>query len=194
MRRCHPVLVFTLTYIAGCEEGSEQPVYREVVNEHDVGADTRSRVRLVTYESGTKGERFLRNAASASRMQVELGRMALRQSADPRVKDFARRMIDDHRIIERDVLDAADARDIAIAPGLTPAHRTLVGQVAPLNAAEFDREYARMMVNEHITLVREYDEEVRSALDPHVRDFAKRNLPTQRDHLEKARALAPPQS
>ena len=47
-----------------------------------------------------------------------------------------------------------------------------------------------MLVGEHLGMVREYDEEARSGLDPHARDFAERTLPTLRDNLEKARALA----
>ncbi|HKQ50131.1 MAG TPA: DUF4142 domain-containing protein [Phycisphaerae bacterium] len=177
----------------GCDAGPE-PTHAAIDDRGAVLAqssnDTTSRVRTVAFESGTRGERFIRNAASAARMQVELGRIAQRQASDARVKKLGRQMIEDHRKAERDLLDVAMDRDITIPPGMTPAHRSLLGQIMPLFGDAFDREYLRMMVAEHLTLVREYDEEARNGLDPQVRDAAGENLPLLRDHLQKARALA----
>lgn len=188
------VIAPLLGLLAGCEEGPDATA--SPVNENrrtlsvSRSVNDPSPVRLAAFETGTRDERFVRNATSTARMQVELGRIALRQGQDSRVKQFARRMIDDHKKAERELLDVADDRDIPIPPGLTPAHRTLIGEITPHVGAEFDREYTRMQIGEHIGMVREYDEEVRSGLDPHARDFAERTLPALRDQLDKARALA----
>ena len=188
------VIAPLLGLLAGCEEGPGATA-GPVNGDRDIRLVSQSHadatpVRLVAFESGTRDERFVRDAASSARMQVELGRVALRQGQDARVKQFARQMIDDYQRAERDLLDVAVARDISIPPGLIPAHRSMIGEVTPHVGAEFDREYARMMVGENLSMVREYDEEARSGLDPQARDFAERTLPTMRDHLEKARALA----
>jgi putative membrane protein len=185
--------VSVIWMFATCEQGpgpTRSAVEQETVlvtHSHDVATP---RVRTVAFESEKHDERFIRNAASASRMQVELGRIALRQAQDSRVKQFARRMIDDNKTIERDLLDTAGARDISISPGMEPYHRTLLGQLSPLVGSNFDRAYVPMMESELHAMVREYDEEARNALDLDVRAFAERILPMQRDHLEKARSLA----
>ena len=187
---------FVYVFILGCEQGPE-PVeivfdedHRDAVANSPSHDETTPRVRTVVFERGTRDERFIGNSASAARMNIELGRIAQRRSADNRVKQFGRRMIDDHQKAERDLMDVASARDITVPPGMTPTHRYLVGQVAPLSGDEFDREYVRVMVGEHLGLVREYDDESRNALDLHVRDFAEQNLSILRDHLQKARSLS----
>lgn len=188
----YAIVATTIIWLAaGCDEGPGPT--SATFDDRDAALDVNdstSPVRTVAFESGTRDERFIRSAASAARMQVELGRIAQRRASDARVKQFGQRMIDDNRKAERDLLDVAIHRDITIPPGMTPAHRSLMGQIAPLVGDTFDREYVRMMVGEHLALVREYDEEARNALDPHVRDAAEKNLPNLRDHLEKARALA----
>lgn len=187
---------FVYFFVLGCEQGpgptgsAIDGDHRDAVTKSRSYDETTPRVRTVAFENGTRDERFISNSASAARMNIELGRIAQRRSADSRVKQFGRRMIDDHQKTERDLLDAASARDITVPPGMTPTHRFLVGQIAPLSGDKFDREYVRMMVGEHLRFVREYDDESRNALDPHVRDFSEQNLPIMRDHLQKARALA----
>ena len=61
--------------------------------------------------------------------------------------------------------------------------------IASKNGTEFDREYARMMVEDHQKDIAAFEREASSGSDPDVKAFAMETLPTLRAHLQAAQTL-----
>jgi putative membrane protein len=67
--------------------------------------------------------------------------------------------------------------------------RATYDRLSQLSGAQFDRAFARAMVEDHQNDIREFEKEAKKMNDP-AADFAKATLPTLHKHLEQAQALA----
>jgi putative membrane protein len=55
--------------------------------------------------------------------------------------------------------------------------------------AEFDKEFARIIVEDHEKDIAAFETEASSGSDPDIKRWAIKNLPTLRQHLDEAKAL-----
>ncbi|KLD73569.1 membrane protein, partial [Xanthomonas hyacinthi DSM 19077] len=58
-----------------------------------------------------------------------------------------------------------------------------------LNGAAFDKEFAKVMVADHQKAVAIFEVEVEKGSNKDLQAFAKKTLPTLKEHLKMARAL-----
>jgi putative membrane protein len=131
-------------------------------------------------------QRFVTEAASGGLMEVELGRMAASQASSERVKQFGKRMVDDHRKANAELKQLARQESIELPKTMSPKHQAMVDRLGKVRAAEFDRAYMEMMVEDHAEDVEKFREHAQSAKDPDIKAFAARNTPTLEAHLKLA--------
>jgi putative membrane protein len=62
-------------------------------------------------------------------------------------------------------------------------------ELSSKSGAEFDREFAKLMISDHQKDIAEFEKETRSGSDPDVKAWANRTLGTLRAHLQAAKAL-----
>lgn len=134
-------------------------------------------------------EGFIRDAAMANLTEIELGRLAQRKARNADVRRFGQRMIDDHGKAQSELQSVARSIGVDVPQTLDSTHRDMVNQLERESDMNFDREFMRMMVEDHGKVVDKFDTQSRSARNTQVRDFATRTLPTLRDHLREAREI-----
>src|SRR5689334_11274962 len=101
-------------------------------------------------KSGASADRdFLADAASGGLMEVELGRYAADHASNERVKQFGRRMADDHGKANTDLEQVAARRSVTLPVTMNDEHRETVSRLTRLNGADFDRAYMAAMVEDH---------------------------------------------
>jgi putative membrane protein len=133
---------------------------------------------------------FVRLASAAGLAEVNLGTQAAKQAENERVKEFARRMVDDHTRANHELLKLADQKRIAPAQAMDQKHRALADRMAALRGPEFDREYMRHMVHDHEQAVGLVQSEAKNGKDADLKEFASKTLPTLKEHLKMAKDLA----
>ena len=74
-------------------------------------------------------------------------------------------------------------------PRPTKKQKADYDRISKLSGEQFDREFAKMMVEDHKKDIREFETEAKKKTDP-VAEFANETLPTLRKHLEMAQSLA----
>jgi putative membrane protein len=89
---------------------------------------------------------FVHDVAIMNMTEIELSRMALQKAANPAIKSFAQRLIDDH--------DAAGNKLKSVVSAGWPAqlddkHKDLSDKLATKQGADFDREYTEAMIEGH---------------------------------------------
>ena len=121
--------------------------------------------------------KFVEEAAHGGMAEVEAGKLAQRQATAAPVKAFAEQMVADHT-------KAGDQlRQIALTKGMTlptdtdRSHKRDIDKLGKLQAAEFDREYMKMMVADHKKTVSLFEKEAKSGKDPELKQFAATLLP-----------------
>jgi len=133
---------------------------------------------------------FVNKAAIAGMAEVELGKLALKQSSDAEVKKFAQHMIDDHTKANDELKALAKKKNMQVPDKLDSEHQATVDRLAKLKGEEFDAEYKKVQVDDHVTAVELFENQSKNGADADWRKFAGDTLPTLQDHLKMARNLA----
>ena len=131
---------------------------------------------------------FINKVAEGGRAEVALGRLAQDKAADEAVKNFGRRMVEDHGRANRE-LTALLARKGMQVQGGEGAPGGLQDRLSKLSGREFDREYVREMVKDHQQDVAEFRRMSDKADDPDLKAWVAKTLPTLEEHLRMVEGL-----
>jgi putative membrane protein len=137
--------------------------------------------------SGDK--KFVMEALKGGMAEVEFGKLASEKASNDAVKQFGKRMVDDHGKAGDELKKLAQDKGITPPSELDGKHRKLHDRLAKMSGAEFDRAYVNEMVKDHKKDVKEFQREADKAKDPDVKSFAAKTLPTLQDHLKQIESL-----
>lgn len=132
-------------------------------------------------------EAFLRTAARSGMKEVVLSRLALERAQRPEVRDFARRMVEEHERTNEEVLGLAQRKRVRLQD--TARDPVMDDRLSERAGRDFDLEYMRLNVEEHEKAVELFRAQARDGKDTGIRAFAGRVLPALEEHLEMARGL-----
>jgi len=126
---------------------------------------------------------FVSKAVEDNREEVELGKLAQGKASSDAVKQFGQRMIEDHSAANQDLLQLAENKGMKLQDKAPKADREME-RLAKLQGPEFDREYVRAMVKDHKQDVAEFRRMHSGAVDPNLKAWIDKTLPTIEDHLK----------
>ena len=126
---------------------------------------------------------FISKAVEDNREEVELGKLAQGKASSDAVKQLGQRMIEDHSAANQDLLQLAENKGMKLQDKAPKADREME-RLAKLQGPEFDREYVRAMVKDHKQDVAEFRRMHSGAVDPNLKAWVDKTLPTIEDHLK----------
>ncbi len=132
---------------------------------------------------------FLKEAAQASAAEVALGKMAQERGSSDAVKEFGKRMVDDHSKAADELRQVAQTAKVNVPSNMPKKAKKAEDKLSKLSGTDFDRAYAKMMVSNHKEDVKAFEREARNGAVPAVKDFAAKTLPTLQEHLKLAEQL-----
>lgn len=135
---------------------------------------------------------FVAKATADNSMQVTLAQVALDRSQSPKVRALAKRIIDDHKALNRKFTDVTVARKAhGQAHGIPNRDVTEDKlRLQNLKGDAMDKAFAGMMVKEHQKIIPLYERAAKDERNRPLRTIAREALPLLREHLEGARALS----
>lgn len=140
--------------------------------------------------SKVDGASFAKQAAVIGEAEIELGRLALTNSNDADVKQFASRMVRDHEAAAAKLKAAAAQDHVMLPKSLDPKHAELKQKLEGLKGDAFDDEYMSAMAKGHDEAVALFESASQSTAVPvDLRQFAANTLPTLKEHREMAHDL-----
>jgi putative membrane protein len=131
---------------------------------------------------------FIKDAAEGGMMEVQLGKLASEKAASQQVKEFGKKMEQDHGKANREIQQLASTKNVQIADKLEGKHKSTYDRLAKLSGERFDREYMKTMIDDHKADVDKFKKEADKADDADVKKFAAKTLPTLEQHLELAQS------
>jgi putative membrane protein len=146
----------------------------------------------ITALSAKTDATFLTDAIQINLAEISVGDLAQKNGGSDDVKSFGKMLVEDH------TASNTKATSLAQANGITPpnepnaAEKKLHDELAKLSGMEFDREFAKAMVEGHEDAIAKF--EAASKGDDDVAKFAQETLPTLQEHLKTAQSLASSQS
>lgn len=132
---------------------------------------------------------------AANQVDIDAGELARGKAADPRVKEFAERMVTDHTGVNQAASDLVGRLGVTPEPGPTSQQLTQDGQAkrAELegqSGAAFDRAYIANEVAYHQAVLDAIDQTlIPSAQNAELKALLQQTRPAVEAHLQHARQL-----
>ena len=133
-------------------------------------------------------QEFIEGAAEGGMAEVELGNLAQQKAASDDVKQFGKRMAEDHGKVNDELKSLASQKKVTLPTTLDAKHKSTYDRLSKLSGAEFDRAYMSEMLKDHREDVEMFRKAQQSS-DADVKSFASRTLPTLEDHLASAERI-----
>lgn len=134
---------------------------------------------------------FVSQAAQNGYAEIETGKLAMEKASNPKVKEFAKQMIDDHTQANEELKALASSKGVEAPddPSLLQRGKAMV-MLKTAEGATFDRRYAESMgVQAHEDNVELFQKAAAEAEDPEVKAYAQKLLPKLQAHLKMAQEL-----
>jgi putative membrane protein len=132
-------------------------------------------------------EAFVMKVAKGGMAEVELGKLASEKGTTDAVKNFGKRMVDDHSKANDELKTLAATKKVTLPSDLNPEDKALRDRLTKLSGRAFDQAYMKAMLSDHIKDVNEFKMEAKSGKDADVKAWAAKTLPTLEEHLKMAR-------
>lgn len=143
-----------------------------------------------TAKMPTMAPEFVAHAARDGMAEVELGKLASARAASDDVKQFARRMVDDHSKANDELESLATSKNIPLPTGTDAEHKMLMDKLGKVSSADFDRAYMDAMVKDHDHAVAKFRAFSERGDDPELKKWAEKTLPTLQAHERMAKETA----
>jgi putative membrane protein len=132
---------------------------------------------------------FAMKAAQGGVAEVQFGQLAESKGTSEAVKEFGKRMVNDHSKAGEQLKQVAQQENLNLPMDMNKMDKTSYERLSKLSGAEFDREYAKMMVKDHEKDVAEFQKELQEGKDESIKNFAAQTLPTLQAHLQLAKQM-----
>ena len=131
---------------------------------------------------------FVKMAASAGMMEVELGKHAAAHAENSDVRAFGKKMAADHSKAGDELETVAKSEGIAVPAEMSADHKKEIEELATKRGAEFDEEYMDEMVDGHEHVVDAFRAQAKEGKTP-IDLWAAKTLPTLEGHLAQAKSI-----
>jgi putative membrane protein len=121
--------------------------------------------------------------------EVELGRLAQEKGSSAHVKDFGRRMVEDHSKANDELKAIASRKGIDLPAATDAKHKAAIDRLSKMSGVQFDRAYIQEMRKEHKHDVAHFEKGSNSLHDADLKSFAANTLPKLREHLKQAQEM-----
>ena len=129
---------------------------------------------------------FADKAAAGGMAEVKLSKLAMDKGQSTEVKQFARKMVEDHTKANIELKQIADNKNLVVPTKLDEQHEKAYDQLAKLDGANFDKEYMRVMAADHDDATKLFKEQAQRGQDAELKSFAMKTLPTIQKHDDMA--------
>lgn len=131
-----------------------------------------------------KDKQYLSKTAQGLISEVAMGEMAQKNAADERVKQFGKRMVDDHGKELADLKRLASQKKVTLPDAMDHGQKKEFDKLSKLSGKDFDKEYVKYEAKDHKEDVEDQGKEMKSTSDPDLKKFASASYDTVSRHKE----------
>ena len=191
---CSLLIVGTLAACQGTDKSGERYKDSSSLGERADSAakvDSLPSTKNETNESkiDEDGTAFMKAAAMGSSMEIDLGKYAMKNSDNAKVKEFAAKMVADHTIAKSDLLKVALASGVVLPSEFPADVKMHMDEMMKMKGKAFDDHYVGMMVKDHAKTITLF-KTAASLRDDALKDYATKTLPVIQTHQTLANELA----
>jgi putative membrane protein len=172
------------------DTGSEDPI-KSANESNEVKQDSAEHTGTNAPASTVSEEesKFAVEAASGGMTEVQLGELAQQKAASQKVKDFGAMMVRDHSKLNDELKQVAAKKNITLPPAPGEDHMDHIKKLSEKSGKEFDKDYMKMMVDDHKDDIDKFEKCSKDAKDPELQALATKALPILRQHYDAAKKI-----
>jgi putative membrane protein len=133
---------------------------------------------------------FAKKAAAGGIAEVKMGQLAQEKGSSEEVKNFGKKMVDDHTQANDKLKEIASQQNIKLPSDMDKHDRAEYNKLSKLSGDAFDKEYTRDMIKDHRDDISDFQDEAKGGQNEAIKNFASETLPTLEMHLKMAREAA----
>jgi putative membrane protein len=140
----------------------------------------------------SKDAKFVRNVATGGMLEVEIGQYIADKSSNSDVKMFGQHMVTDHSKANDELKQLAVTKNVDLKDANDKEQKEaakMKTKYDKLSGLELDKAYMKDMVKDHEEDVKEFEKAAEVTLDPDLKTWAAKTLPTLQDHLKMAKDI-----
>jgi putative membrane protein len=134
-------------------------------------------------------QKFITEAIQGNLAEIAVGKLAQQKGQSDGVRSFGAQLVSDHTAANDKAMSVAQSMGVSPPNEPNKKQKAVYDRLSKLSGDNFDREFAKAMVDDHKNDIREFEKEAKKKNDP-AAEFANQTLPTLRKHLEMAQSLA----
>jgi putative membrane protein len=159
-----------------------------------VGSDTSAETIAGNTNTGksadiSKDRKFVRDIDADHNLEIRLGQLAEKRARDESVKQFGRRMVNDHTGLKERWETMISNSGMKFKSGMGPRHKSKLDKLEKLSGREFDREYMTLVAQNHQDYLNYFRKEGRAAKSAPVRELVNRDIPMLEQHIQQAKQI-----
>lgn len=142
-------------------------------------------------EPNASVKQFVDGAGTSGLEEVEMGELGVQKASSGQVKAFAKRIVADHTKANQELQSAIKGKGVQVPASRTDSHKAMMEKFRQQDEGKnFDRDYIAQMVDDLKADVELFETAAdNEKLDIDLRGYAKRVLPTLREHLKQAQTI-----
>jgi putative membrane protein len=133
---------------------------------------------------------FVTRASNSNLFAIEESRLAIDRTGDPKVKTFARRMVEDHGSAEAELQAAASGSGVAVPTTLDEEHQARLTELRGRSGTDFDKAYAADQGENHSNALTLYGDYMLWGEYEKLHALAIKMIPITEAQLKDAQVLA----
>lgn len=142
-----------------------------------------------TNNSQTKkaDQRFMNEAIQGDLSEINMGKLAQQKGESQGIKKFGQMLEQDHGQHLQQAKGTAQQLGLTAPTQPNAKQKETYNRLSKVSGAQFDKQFAQDMVNDHKEDIAAYQKEVKS--EGPLADFALQTVPTLQKHLQTAQSL-----
>ncbi|MFI5160854.1 MAG: DUF4142 domain-containing protein [Sphingobacteriales bacterium] len=133
--------------------------------------------------------KFAVEAANGGMAEVDMGKIAQKNAANQRVKDFGAMMVSDHSKANDELKALAKTKNIALPLAVNNDEQKMEDDLNKKTGKDFDKAYVDGMVKDHKDDIKAFEDAAKNCKDADIKAFAEKTLPTLKVHLDSIEAI-----
>lgn len=129
---------------------------------------------------------FVKRVAQINVDEQKLGQLAQQKGNSDAVKDFGKRMVDDHSNAQSRLESIAQKEGVTLPTQPDKRASKFEQQLSSKSGTQFDQAYLRHMIAGHRKAIALLQHEIKNGKDQDIKSYAQNTLPTIQEHLRMA--------
>jgi len=125
-------------------------------------------------------------AAQAGMAELELGNLAQTQGSDDRIRNYGKKLVEDHAKLNNELKDIAAKQALTLPADVNSDQRKAIDSLSRRSGAQFDNEFWKTAVDDHAKAIEEFRKEAAMGGNQALKGFASKSIPSLEDHLQMA--------